>query len=118
MYRPFDRLYKITLKDEFSGIRPVGRPRFKWEEGVKGVTRLRCRNWNPTAIMGDQGSTTGCSSIGWIVGYRGWCMMSFCSQASVGGGGGAISGFNCLILKVAVYFLSYRRVMFLLQCLD
>ena len=29
-------------------------------------------------------------------------MISFCSQASMGGGGGAISGFNYVILKVAV----------------
>jgi len=29
-------------------------------------------------------------------------MISFCSQASMSGGGGAISGFNCVILKVDV----------------
>jgi len=52
--------------------------------------------------MVEQGWTAGCSAVGWIDGYRGWCMISFCSQASMGGGGGAISGFNCVILKVAV----------------
>ena len=72
---------------------------------------------NMEADMGEQGSTARCSAIGWVNGYRGWCMMSFCSQASMGDGGGPISGFNCVILKVAVQFLSYPRVMLLLQCL-
>jgi hypothetical protein len=26
---------KKTLKAEFTGNRPLGRPRFKWEEGIK-----------------------------------------------------------------------------------
>jgi hypothetical protein len=42
--------------------------------------------------MGEQGSTAGYSAIGWIDGYRGWCMMSICSKASMGGGGDAIRG--------------------------
>jgi hypothetical protein len=29
--------------------------------------------------MGEQGSTAGCGAIGWIHGYRGWCMMNFCT---------------------------------------
>jgi hypothetical protein len=38
---PVSHLPRKALKAEFTGNRPVGRPRFKWEEGVKeDVARL------------------------------------------------------------------------------
>ena len=64
--------------------------------------------------MGEEGSTAGCSAIGWVDGYRRWwwCMISFCSQASMGGGGGAILGFYCIVFKSSclVFVLSEGHV--------
>jgi hypothetical protein len=47
---PLDHIPKKALKAEFTGNRPVGRPRFKWEQGAKedAATLLRCRNWKLT----------------------------------------------------------------------
>jgi hypothetical protein len=44
---PLNHIPKKALKAAFTSNQPVGRPRFKWEEGVKeDATRLLwCRSW-------------------------------------------------------------------------
>jgi hypothetical protein len=46
-----DDLYRRDLFSEPGGKRPRGRPRLRWEAGVKkDVAKLRCRNWTVIAL--------------------------------------------------------------------
>ena len=59
-----ERLTKKVYKSEVGGERPVGRPRFRWIDGVKdacddrrmglATVRRRCRIWSEWRAMTDK----------------------------------------------------------------